>query len=171
MGSGVEGELSLSPYCWKRRERASRTHHACQCRRSSGCGFIYADGGRSQQEALYSEHINAVAGDVAGLPLEADMEDNWRGFGLRGERARVGRGEASDRRWPVQVPSRGAAMQDALPVSYKRYGFVCVAGYLHKRVSAKPTPSPTPQLPPASRRALLASFSFGVPINRSPGRA
>jgi hypothetical protein len=33
--------------------------------------------GAATKQLWYSDHINAVASNVAGFPLEADMEDNW----------------------------------------------------------------------------------------------
>jgi hypothetical protein len=33
--------------------------------------------GAATKQLWYTDHINAVASDVAGFPLEADMEDNW----------------------------------------------------------------------------------------------
>jgi hypothetical protein len=33
--------------------------------------------GAATKQLWYADHINAVASDVAGFPLEADMEDNW----------------------------------------------------------------------------------------------
>ena len=33
--------------------------------------------GAANKKLWYADHVNAVASDVAGFPLEADMEDNW----------------------------------------------------------------------------------------------
>jgi hypothetical protein len=39
--------------------------------------FFTPTAGAATKQLWYSDHINAVASDVAGFPLEADMEDNW----------------------------------------------------------------------------------------------
>jgi hypothetical protein len=82
-----------------------------------------------------------AAGSGSAAPMKGRFDGNASSCG-RGTKPAIVAGQFKC----LRVGQRCKARYQA---SYKRYGFVCVAGYLHKRASAKPTPPPTPEPPPA----------------------